>query len=90
MTENDYAREVVLDMLGGWITLARYVELSGETRDAVHMRVHRKVWQVGVHYIAPPGCGAWVNAAAVGRWLEEQAEKAKGTEVPLPDSQPAE
>ena len=57
------------DSIHGWITLARYCEISGETRAAVHTRVSDGHWQRGVHYVAPDGGAAWVNTDAIRDWI---------------------
>lgn len=59
------------DTVRGWITLKRYCEVSGDSRQAVHLRVRAGKWQRGVHFTVPDGSGAWVNIPAVINWLRE-------------------
>ena len=67
------------DSIHGWITLARYCEISGETRAAVHTRVSDGHWQRGKHYVAPDGGAAWVNTDAIRDWIVGD------TAAPVPD-----
>jgi hypothetical protein len=62
------------DTIGGWITLTRYCEYSGETRQSVHTRVALGKWKRGVHYSAPDGGSAWVNVPAVVDWIKSSLQ----------------
>lgn len=59
-----------VETVGGWITLTRYCELSGETRQSVHLRVSLGKWKRGVHYSAPDGGSSWVNLPAIVEWIK--------------------
>lgn len=58
------------ETLNGWVTLSRYCEITGETRQAVHVRVTTGRWQRGVHYSRPDGGNAWINVHAVLQWVQ--------------------
>lgn len=61
------------ETLDGWVTLTRYCEITGETRQAVHVRVTTGRWQRGVHYSKPDGGNAWINVPAVLQWVQSMA-----------------
>jgi len=51
-----------------WITLNKYTEITGDTRDAVHARRQKGVWADGIH------CKVvhrrlWINMSEVEKWL---------------------
>lgn len=54
----------------GSIPLKRYTQLTGETANAVYLRVRRGIWKRGVHVHQPEGAGLWVNLGAVREWVE--------------------
>lgn len=64
----DLAKE---DTMGGWITLTRYCKVTGDSRQAVHLRVRSGKWQRGTHLTVPDGGSAWVNVPAVMQWIRE-------------------
>jgi hypothetical protein len=52
-----------------WVKLARYIELSGDTADAVHGRRRLGKWLDGVHTRVVDG-KLWVCLAAVEAWIK--------------------
>lgn len=75
---------VPTETLGGWITLTKYCEISGETRQSVHVRVATGKWQRGVHYSRPDGGSSWINVPAVLAWLGVDVEEATAPEEAPP------
>lgn len=59
-----------------WIKLNKYVEMTGDTADAVHARRRKKQWQDGVHCRVGPDGNLWINPAEVNKWIENQDQKA--------------
>lgn len=54
-----------------WVKLSRYLELTGETREAVINRVRAGHWLRDVHVRTPNGSAEqWVNLEAVNDWVE--------------------
>lgn len=72
------------ETLDGWVTLTRYCEITGETRQAVHVRVTTGRWQRGVHYSKPDGGNAWINVPAVLLWVQSMAPPVVEVPVELP------
>lgn len=53
-----------------WIKLAKYCQLSGDTKDAIYAKNRKRIWVNGVHYRkGPDGC-IYINTRAVEQWLE--------------------
>ncbi|TCP06608.1 excisionase [Caldimonas thermodepolymerans] len=59
-----------------WIKLSKYVELTGDTADAVHARRRKRQWQDGVHCRVGPDGNLWINPAEVNKWIEGQDQRA--------------
>lgn len=56
-----------------WIPKRKYLELTGETDDAVKKRMREDgAWQRGVHWNKPDGGGVWISLRAVNRWAKGQ------------------
>lgn len=54
-----------------WVRLNRYLELSGETADAVQGRLRTGTWLRDIHARLPHGSKElWVNLPAVDDWAE--------------------
>lgn len=53
-----------------WVKLAKYVELTGDSADAVHGRRRLGKWKDGEHCKVADG-SLWVNLTNVEKWLEE-------------------
>ena len=53
-----------------WVKLSKYVELTGDTADAVHGRRRLGKWCDGVHSIVADG-NLWINLPEVQRWVVE-------------------
>lgn len=52
-----------------WVRLSRYLEMAGETREAVLNRVRAGHWLRDVHVRTPNGSAEqWVNLEAVNDW----------------------
>jgi hypothetical protein len=68
----EVVKEVVLDLMGGFIPQAQYQELyPSETDAAIRMRIQNGHWIKGVHFGQPPGTRRWINVTAVKAWLSE-------------------
>lgn len=75
LSEEDFIKKCLTDMLGGWVPLAMYLQMfPTETKNAIYKRVQQGAWQRQVHYAAPKGGGAWVNLPAVKAWVLGLAE----------------
>ena len=53
-----------------WVKLAKYVELTGDSADAVHGRRRLGKWKDGHHCKIADG-HLWVNLANVEKWVDE-------------------
>lgn len=53
-----------------WVKLAKYVELTGDSADAVHGRRRLGKWKDGYHCKVADGC-LWVNLTHVEKWVLE-------------------
>jgi hypothetical protein len=53
-----------------WMRLARYCELTGDTRSAVHNRRYCGQWRDGEHTRIDPNGRTWVNIDAAEAWIE--------------------
>jgi len=51
-----------------WIPLKRYLELSGETREAVRKRIKVNAWKRGQQFSTPHGADIWVSLSGVRAW----------------------
>ena len=56
-----------------WVKLAKYCEISGDTRHAVHNRRRTGVWQDGTHCKLVDN-RVWVNMEAVKEWIENSGK----------------
>lgn len=54
-----------------WVKLRRYLELSGDTEDAVQKKVARGLWLDGLHYKQAPDGVRWYNTEAIEKWVEQ-------------------
>lgn len=54
-----------------WVKLARYCELTGDTRDSVYSKRNKRVWTDGVHCKIAPDGALWVNLEEVEKWVEQ-------------------
>lgn len=59
----------------GWMTLNKYIEISGETSATVRHRRSKGVWTDQVHSKIGPNGRIWVNYEEVQRWLQGYAGK---------------
>jgi len=57
-----------------WIKLNKYLELSGDTSDAVHARRKNGKWLDGVHCQLRDG-KLWVNTEEIDKWVEQGLTK---------------
>lgn len=54
-----------------WVRIDRYVELSGDSADAVEKRLRTGKWLRDVHARRPDGSASlWVNLDAVEDWAQ--------------------
>jgi hypothetical protein len=53
-----------------WVKMRRYLELSGDTEDAVQKKVARGLWLDGLHYKTGPDNVRWFNIEAIEQWVE--------------------
>ena len=53
-----------------WVKLQKYLELSGDTADAVHGRRRLGKWLDGVH-CKVANRHLWINLKNVNKWVEE-------------------
>ncbi len=56
-----------------WVKLARFCELSGYTRNAVHAKMRRGVWADGIHYRRAPDGHVMINLEAYDAWVQSAA-----------------
>ena len=54
-----------------WVKLAKYCELTGETRDSVMKKRSSGMFLDGVHCKIAPDGNIWVNLAEVEKWVEQ-------------------
>lgn len=59
-----------VETVDGWLPLAKYCAITGETEGAVHTRVSKGIWKRGVHFSSPDSSRSWVNLAAVALWVD--------------------
>ena len=52
-----------------WVKLAKYCELSGETRDAVMKKRTSGKFLDGVHSRIAPDGNVWINLEEVEKWV---------------------
>ncbi|MBW7567842.1 hypothetical protein KIF53_15655 [Chromobacterium subtsugae] len=57
-----------------WVTLTKYCEDSGDTKDAVYNRRRRGTWLDGRECKLVSG-KLWVNTEAVKKWIENEGMK---------------
>lgn len=53
-----------------WVTLPRYCENTGDTKDAVHARRKKGIWRDGVETCVGPNNRVWVCPEAASQWVE--------------------
>lgn len=53
-----------------WVKLARYCELSGETRDAVMKKRSSGVFLDGLHCKIAADGNIWMNLVEIEKWVE--------------------
>ena len=53
-----------------WITLKRYCDITGETRNAIHKRRQRGIWLDGIH-CQVRGRRLWINMEEAQKWVEK-------------------
>lgn len=53
-----------------WVKLAKYCELSGETRDAVMKKRSSGVFLDGIHCKIAGDGNIWVNLIEIEKWVE--------------------
>lgn len=54
-----------------WVKLAKYCELTGETRDSVMKKRSSGMFLDGVHCKIAPDSNIWVNLTEVEKWVEQ-------------------
>jgi hypothetical protein len=54
-----------------WVKLRRYLELSGDTEDAVQKKIARALWIEGLHFKTAPDGVRWYNVEAIEKWVEQ-------------------
>lgn len=55
-----------------WTRLNKYLDLSGDTRDAVYQRRRCGKWLDGIHWRRDPDGNLWINIEAVTAWVNGQ------------------
>jgi hypothetical protein len=58
-----------------WMTLKLYCAKTGDTRNAVHARRKKGVWQDGVQCRLSPDKKLWINMEEVNNWVESTSKK---------------
>lgn len=53
-----------------FIPVRKYLDLYGETKAAVDMRIARGHWRKGVEFTVPKGGGLWISLRAVNDWAK--------------------
>lgn len=86
--------EVLRD--GWWVPIEAYLRDYDETREAVHTRRSKGIWQDGVHSKFVAGGGLWINLLAVNQWAAKSesrrgsrhggTNKARGSDSESPSS----
>lgn len=70
MTNEEFFAFFSMELMKGWMPLDTYMRLyPEEKRNAIQIRIKRKVWTRGVHYAVPEGSRTWVNAIAIRQWV---------------------
>jgi len=59
-----------------WVKVAKYCEVSGDSRDAVHARRRKGIWLDGVQ-CQVRNKNLWVNTEAVEQWVEQGLKKSR-------------
>lgn len=59
-----------------WVKVAKYCEISGDSRDAVHARRRKGIWLDGVQ-CQVRNKNLWVNTEAVEQWVEQGLKKSR-------------
>lgn len=55
-----------------WVKLAKHCEATGDTRDAVHARRRKHIWQDGVQCKIGPDGNLYINPTEYNKWVESQ------------------
>ena len=50
------------------VPVRKYMELYGETRNTIEVRIKRGYWRKGIEYGVPKGGGLWISLKAVNEW----------------------
>lgn len=50
------------------VPVRKYMELYGESKAAIDMRIARGHWRKGIEYGVPKGGGLWISIKAVNEW----------------------
>lgn len=62
--------EETIEKLGA-IPLRRYCQITGESVNSIHQRIHKGTWKAGVHVVKPEGSDHWwVILTAVREWVQ--------------------
>lgn len=62
-----------------WVPKRVYLELFGETEEAVRKRIHIGAWKAGEQYSRPEGAGMWISIKGVNAWAAKHTEKRGAT-----------
>lgn len=54
-----------------WVKLAKYLSLTGETKDSVHAKRKAGHFIDGIHTKIAGDGNLWVNTEAVDKWVEQ-------------------
>lgn len=60
-----------------WIPLKRYLDLTGESREAIRKRIKIKAWKRGEQYSVPHGADVWVSLSGVRAWAARDIRELK-------------
>lgn len=55
-----------------WVTVRRFAELTGYTRDAIYTKVKRGVWPEGAFWRKAPDGRVLLSLEAYNRWVENR------------------
>lgn len=55
-----------------WVTIKKFVELTGYSEDAVRAKIKTGVWRQGEHLAKAPDGRILMNLQAYNRWVEQQ------------------
>lgn len=55
-----------------WVKLSKHCADTGDTRDAVHARRRKHIWQDGVQCRIGPDGNLYINPAEYNKWVENQ------------------